>query len=247
MKLHAFDRTARVGFTFGVSLALLLLAPTAFAETSRARAAAEAPRLDNPYTVAEFGVGILTLPTTDVCLTRPGTCTKGDTDPYAWVWMLYRATGDFAIGAGTSYARSLSSDTTLRTETLERSHTRNYMLIDVTGRYYGLRFPTLEGWLGVTVGGAVVSDHYKTVTESSDAVILGPSGVVIRTEGVSAGIGAGVGWTFAKNWSLESSFRTAWWFLPSDKACGPTGDCATLSSDVAMFSLGIGVGYRISL
>lgn len=216
-------------------------------EAAATRAAAAAPRLDNPYTYAEFGLGILTLPTTDVCLTEPDTCTKGDTNPLAWVWMLYRAHPDFAIGAGTSYARSLSSDTTLKTASVERSHTRNYMLIDVTGRYYGLHLPNIEGWLGVTVGGAVISDRYSTVTESSDAVILGPSGVVVRTEGLSAGLGAGIGWTFARNWSVESSFRTAWWFLPSEKECGPTGDCATLAEDVPMFSLGVGVGYRISL
>lgn len=216
-------------------------------ETARARAATAAPSLDNPFTVAEFGVGILTLPGKKFCLTQPGTCTKGDTNPYAWVWMLYRATPDFAIGAGTSYARPFSSETTQRTESLERSHMRHYMLIDVTGRYYGLRLNTVEGWLGMTVGGAVISDQYKTETESSDAVILGPSGVLVRTEGVTAGLGAGVGWNFTRNWTLETSFRSAWWFLPSEKSCGPTGDCATLSDDVAVFSLGIGVGYRISL
>lgn len=231
-----------------VAIGMMVSSPAyAQKEAARARAAAAAPGLENPYTVAEFGLGILTLPTSDVCLTQPGTCTKGDTNPYAWVWMLYRATPDIAIGAGTSYARPLSGDITQRTEDIERSHTRSYMLIDVTGRYYGLRFTTVEAWLGMTVGGAVISDQYKTETESSDAVILGPSGVVVRTEGLSAGLGAGVGWNFASNWTLESSFRSSWWFLPESKACGTTGDCATLSDDVAMFSLGVGVGYRISL
>lgn len=216
-------------------------------EAAGARDAAAAPQLDNPYTVAEVGLGILTLPTTDICLTQPGTCTKGDTNPYAWIWMLYRATNDFAVGAGTSLARPFSAESTQRTEEIERTHLREYMLIDITGRYYGLQLPNVEGWLGMTVGGAVISDQYKTNAETSDAVILGPSGVVVRTEGVTAGIGAGVGWNFARNWTVEGSFRSAWWFLPSDRACGTTGDCATLSQDVAMFSLGVGVGYRISL
>ena len=233
-----------------VCLALVAACPSnvhAQKEAARTRDAAAAPSLDNPYTFAEFGVGVLTLPTTDICLTAPNTCTKGDTNPYAWVWMLYRINHDFAIGAGTSYARGFSSDTTLETESVERSHRRSYMLIDVTGRYYGLRLPNIEGWLGMTVGGAVISDSYTTETESSDAVILGPSGVVVRTEGLSAGLGAGIGWSFARNWSVETSFRSAWWFLPSERECGPTGDCATLSEDVPMFSLGVGVGYRISL
>ncbi len=212
-----------------------------------ARAATAAPRLDNPFTVAEFGVGILSLPATEFCLTNPGSCTKGDTNPYGWGWMLYRATPHFAIGAGTGYARQFSKETTYESESFERIHTRNYMLIDVIARYYGLRLGAVEGWLGVTAGGAVISDLYQTQTESSDAVILGPTGVLIRTEGASAGFGAGLGWNFTRNWTLETSLRSAWWFLPSKKSCGPTGDCATLSSDVAMFSLGIGVGYRVSL
>ncbi|HNS96422.1 MAG TPA: hypothetical protein PLJ27_14610 [Polyangiaceae bacterium] len=200
-----------------------------------------------PYTVAEFGVGILALPTTDICLAQPNTCTKGDLTPHGWIWMLYRASSEFVVGAGTSLARPFSGETTKRTEQIEREHIRQYMMIDVTGRYYGLRLPSVEGWLGMTFGGAVISDQYKTTGEASDAVILGPAGVVVRTEGLSAGIAAGLGWAFAPNWTLESSFRSAWWFLPSDRACGTTVDCATLSDDVAIFSLGIGVGYRISL
>jgi hypothetical protein len=240
-------RTGFLGLPMAAGSLVLFWASVSMGQPSGARAAASAPQLENPYTVAEFGVGILALPTTDICLAQPGTCTKGDVTPYAWIWMLYRATNEFAIGAGTSLARPFSGETTAQTSEIERTHIRQYMLIDVTGRYYGLKLPNVEGWLGMTLGGAVISDQYKTEGETSDAVILGPAGVVVRTEGVSAGIAAGLGWNFAPNWTLESSFRSAWWFLPSERACGTTGDCATLSEDVAMFSLGVGVGYRISL
>ena len=69
-----------------------------------------------PYTVAEFGVGILALPTTDICLAQPNTCTKGDLTPHGWIWMLYRASSEFVVGAGTSLARPFSGETTKRTE-----------------------------------------------------------------------------------------------------------------------------------
>jgi hypothetical protein len=161
--------------------------------------------------------------------------------------MLYRATDDFAIGAGTSLARPFSAESTQKTEDFERTHLREYLLIDVTGRYYGLRLPNFEGWFGLTVGGTIISDQFKTKAETSDAVIIGTGGVLVRTEGLTAGIGGGIGWCFATNWAVESSFRSAWWFLPSKRKCGTTGDCASLTDDVAMFTLALGISYRISL
>lgn len=217
-------------------------------QTSMARDAVAARELQKPYTQVEGGLGMLTLPATDVCLTAPNTCTRGDVTPQGYVWMLYRAEGFYAIGAGAGYAPSTRTDTPQRTyANLDRSHKRDYLTIDMVGRYYALRSQWLEGWVGVTFGGVVVYDHYNTKTEDPSAPILGPSGVVVRTEGLSTGIAAGLGWTFAANWSVETALRSAWWFLPSTRACAPTGDCATLGNDVAMFTLGIGVAYRIAL
>lgn len=231
-----------------VGCALALAGDARGQQTAMSRDAAAARELQKPYTQAEAGVGILTLPTTDVCLTAPNTCTRGDITPEAYVWMLYRAAGLYAIGAGAAYALSMKSDTPQRTyANLDRSHKRDYLMIDVTGRYYALHLAWLEGWLGMTVGGVVVYDRYTTKMENPSAPILGPSGVLARTEGLSMGLGAGLGWTFAANWSLETALRSAWWFLPSTRACAPTGDCATLAKDVAVFTLGIGVAYRIAL
>ncbi len=217
-------------------------------QTALTRDAAAARELQKPYTQAEAGVSILTLPTTKVCLTEPGTCTRGDITPQGYVWMLYRAGAQYAIGAGASYAPSIKTDTPQPIYPgLDRTHKRDYLMIDMTGRYYAVHSSWLEGWVGATVGGVVVYDHYDTKMANPSAPILGPSGVLASTEGLSMGIAAGLGWTFAANWSVEAGLRSAWWYLPSTRACAPTGDCATLVGNVAVFTLGIGVAYRIAL
>ena len=207
----------------------------------------ESPLLQNPYTVAEFGPGLLALPTSDFLLTQSDTRTTGEAVPSVWIWMMYRVTKYFAVGAGTTLAVPFSKSITERSLDLERSHRRQYLTIDAVARYYGLRLPGITGWGGVTLGGAVISDQFHTESGTTEAVILGPSGVVVRTEALSAGVAAGFGWTITQNWSLEASLRIARWFLPNKRACGTTGDCATLSGDVVVFNLGVGVGYRVSL
>lgn len=229
-----------------VGLVLLGSSTSTPAQTSNAMSEAASTQ-HNPYTVAEFGPGLLALPTSHFLLTQSDTRTRGEVVPYVWIWMLYRVTQDFAVGAGASLAIPFSTEITQRTDEIERGHKRQYLLIDMTGRYYGLRLPGFDGWLGVTVGGAVISDQFKTVSYTTEAVILGPAGVVVRTEGLSAGLTAGFGWSVSQNWTLEASVRSSWWFLPSERACGTTGECATLASGVAAFSLGIGAGYRVSL
>ncbi len=232
----------------GTGIATLVARDAAAQQTAMARDAIAARQLDKPYTQVEAGLGMLTLPATNVCLTAPNTCTRGDITPQGYAWMLYRTGGTYAVGAGVGYAPATRTDTPQRTyANLDRSHKRDYLTIDMVGRYYALRSSWLEGWLGMTVGGVVVYDRFETKTESPSAPILGPSGVVLRTEGVSMGIAGGLGWTFAPNWSVEAAVRSAWWFLPGTRQCAPTGDCATLANDVAMFNLGIGVGYRIAL
>jgi hypothetical protein len=234
-----------------VPAALALLAhasPAVAQETAQTRSAAVARMFDRPHTQAELGFGMLTLPTTDVCLANPQTCTKGDISPEGFLWMLYRPDGRFALGAGMTYGFPATSDETPTAHaTYRRVHTRRYFLIDATGRYYALRLGWLEAWAGLTFGGVIVNDGYRTDTENPSAPILGPSRTDVRTEGLSAGLAGGVGWTFTKNWSLEGGLRSAWWLLPSERACAPTGDCATLSDQVAMFTLGVAVGYRIGL
>lgn len=232
-----------------VFLIVTFVSSLAFAqETAKNRAVAFAHELDRPYTMAEFGVGMLTLPTTDICLANPQTCTKGDISLDGFAWMLYRPNAHWAVGAGVTYAMPSNSGTPQQTEAnLNRTHSRRYLLADVTARYYALHLDWLEGWFGATAGAVVVSDTYKSNIENPSAPILGVNGISVRTEGVSGGLAAGIGWSFAPNWSIEGQLRSAWWVLPSTRACAPTGDCATLANSVAMFSLGLAIGYRISL
>jgi hypothetical protein len=217
-------------------------------DSTRSRSAPVARVSDRPYTQAELGIGMLTLPATEFCLSNPGTCTRGDTNPLGYLMMMYRPNRLWGFGAGATVAMPSGGDKTPSTYgNLDRSHQRSYLLFDATVRYYALRLDYIEGWAGGTLGGVVINDLYKNNAENPSAPILGPKGVSIRTEGVSAGIEAGIGWSFANNWTVAGILRSAWCFLPDNKACGPTGDCATLSGQTAIFSLGAAIAYRIGL
>lgn len=212
------------------------------------RSAAVARLADRPYTQAELGLGMLTLPGAKFCLSNPGSCTRGDTSPEGFLVMLYRPNRLWGFGAGATVGLPSGSDTPQAPYgNLDRSHTRSYLMFDAMARYYGLQLPWIEGWLGGTLGGVVISDQYTNNAENPSAPILGPKGVNVRTEGMSAGIEAGIAWSFANNWSITGMLRSAWWFLPSKKECAPTGDCATLGGETAMFSLGGSIAYRIGL
>ena len=236
-----------VGVAVGVGVAVLCASTLCAAQMLGPGKKSWESQQWSPYTVAEFGPGVLALPTSDFLLTQSDTRTKGEMVPYFWAWMLYRMTNAVAVGAGVSLAVPFSKETTQRTDSIVRSHKRQYLLFDVTGRYYAFQWPEVDGWLGATLGGAVISDRFNTEAHTTDAVIMGPGGVVVRTEGLSAGLTAGTGWHLSENWTLEASARFSWWFLTSHRACGTTGECATLAEGVAAFSVGLGAGYRISL
>jgi hypothetical protein len=232
----------------GLAAALVLAASGAAAqETPRGRSAAVARLADRPYTQAELGVGVLTLPRARFCLSNPQTCTRGDLNPAGFVAMLYRPNRLFAVGAGAMMGVPSGSNEPASSQDVDRSHTRSYLMFDATARYYALQLDWIEGWVGGTLGGVVIKDQYTNKTENPSAPILGPGGISIRTEGVGAGIEAGVAWSFALNFSVAAMLRTAWWFLPEEKAAGPTGDSATLSGQTPMFSLGVALAYRIGL
>src|SRR5688572_15812068 len=80
------------------ALAATLHAPAWGEETASTRSALAARGVDRPYTMAQLGVGLLTLPAADVCL-RSRPCTKGDTSIEIDFWQMYRESRRFAIGA----------------------------------------------------------------------------------------------------------------------------------------------------
>jgi len=228
--------------------ALLVAGESQAQETANTRSAVAARLSDRPYTQAELGVGMLTLPATEFCLRDPASCTRGEIVPAGFLEMLYRPNRRFAIGAGATMAVSNSDTRPTGTYTqMDRSHSRNYLLFDTAARYYALQLGWIEGWIGASMGAVIVRDMYTNNADNPSAPIVGPKGVDVRSEALTAGIEAGLAWSFGKNWSLAAALRSAWWFLPKQRACAPTGDCATLSGSTPMFSLSAVLGYRIGL
>ena len=238
------------------AVAVVLLSTSAAAQektltTAEERAADAASRRsddeERPHTETTGGVGMLTLPSRKVCIGRSNNCSRGHTYPSVRVWMLYRFAPELAVGAGAGFAHPLSAQVYEETEDYERQHTRNYVWLEGMGRYYGLRLSSLQGWFGITTGVVIVSDVYEARLKDQETAILGRSGVVLRTEGLSFGMAWGLDWNFVGNWLLQGTLQSSMWLLPKAPACGPTKECATLSGDMTAFTAGIHVGYKIAL
>lgn len=164
-----------------LAAAALLHSGTAFSQEKsvQARNAAAARLFDRPYTQAELGLGMVTLPTTEFCLSAPGTCTRGDANLLGYLSYLYRPNATWAVGAGASLGLQLGSDSIQSPGNIERSHHRNYLMLDALGRYYALRLGWLEGWVGATAGMVVINDTYTNDHANPSAPILGPQGVIL--------------------------------------------------------------------
>jgi hypothetical protein len=232
---------------------VLSLATALGAATFSASVRADTPSLpsggaaDRPYTVAQLGVGLLTLPAADVCL-RLRPCTKGDNSIEADFWQLYRANRYFAIGAGASVALTPVTDNPPSDSGIDRSHTRSYFLVEAQGRYYAVRAETFEAWLGLTAGAVIVSDRYAIDSgEQTSAAIIGPRASTVRTEGAAVGMLIGGNWSFAPNWAVGLTARYMQWFLPHDAATTIFLDRATLTDQQSALNFGISCSYRIAL
>jgi hypothetical protein len=203
--------------------------------------------VDRPHTLAQLGVGFLTLPGADVCL-KDQPCTKGDSSIEADFWQLYRANRYFAIGAGATVAIKPTTDSPPTEAGIDRSHTRSYFLVEGQGRYYAIHGETFEAWVGASVGGVIVSDRYTI--EGGDvptAAIIGPRSSTLRTEGGTVGALIGAQWSFAPNWALGLNARYMRWFLPSTPATTVFLDRATLTDSQGAIEIGVSCSYRIAL
>jgi hypothetical protein len=233
-----------------LAIAALALLGTreAFANETFGNRISTSPRgYDRPFTVAQLGVGFLTIPGADVCLKdRP--CTKGDTSIELDFWQMYRANADFAVGAGASVALKPTVDSPPSEPGFDRSHTRGYFLVEAQARYYALHLEWIEAWIGATVGGVIVSDRYTI--EGGDepkAAIIGPRSSTIRTEGGTVGGLIGGQWTFAPNWAIGLSVRYMRWFLPHEPARTVFLDTATLTDQQSVLNIGLLCSYKIAL
>jgi hypothetical protein len=174
--------------------------------------------LDRPTGMAEAGFGWLTLPGADVC--SSGGCKAGDTSFELDAWQLYRQNLRLAFGAGLLLGLIPTTDAPQRDSMgIERDHSRKYLTLEGTLRYYPYVGEKTEVWVGLTGGLVVVSDRFKVV-DAYDKPLIGPSGVVIRTEGGTLGVSLGGAYELSQNWSVGGSFRFGNWFLPTD-SCPP--------------------------
>jgi hypothetical protein len=208
---------------------------------------ARAAGVDRPNTLAQLGVGLLTLPAADVCLqSRP--CTKGDNSIEIDFWQMYRGNRFFAIGAGASVALKPVTDNPPSESGFPRSHTRSYFLVEAQGRYYAIHGETFEAWIGATAGGVIVSDRYSIEGDDTPmAAIIGPRSSTVRSEGGAFGGLLGAQWSFAPNWAVGFTARYMQWFLPHRAATTVFLDRATLTDQQSALNFGISCSYRIAL
>jgi hypothetical protein len=200
------------------------------------------------FGMAEFGIGLLTLPTAEVCVEREAAgCNTGDRSLSLSAWPLFRRE-QFAIGAGVSLGLTPTADAPRDEDPnlaeLDRDHRRSYYTFEITGRYYMPINDSLDGYVGATTGLVVVNDTFQTQNGLTERALVGPRGVTILTEGGTIGLGGGLAWAFAKNWLFGGSLRFANWFLPTRPATDPIGDEASLDGSVLTIDLGINVAYR---
>jgi hypothetical protein len=223
--------------------------------------AAHPSPLDRPHTVAELEAGIVVLPNAPISAANRGGATplgpvgNGDATLQTGMHLIYRATREWAIGAGALFAPSPTSDSNFGAgaSRLSRTHSRSYLFLGGEARYFPLHSRWFEAWFGVTVGGLVVGDRFATNTAPTLPSILGTSTVTVGTEGFAMGAQMGGNYLITDQWVIGLTLRGDAWFLPAQKAfsqetsCDPIGDCPTLTGTVAAFEFGFSVGYRIPL
>jgi hypothetical protein len=196
---------------------------------------------------AEFGVGLLALPGAEVCIERKVGCTNGDSSVVVSGWPMFRR-GNFAIGAGVMLGLTSSSDAPRNDPPdVPRDHWRRYFTVEMTARYYVPLTPTLDAWVGIMTGLAVVNDTFQSQAGLSDQALVGPRALVLLTEGGSLGAGAGISHALSENWLIGGSLRASEWFLPTTPARDPLGDEASLTGLVTTVELGVNLAYRSRL
>lgn len=245
-------RQRRAAAALSVALATAMVAPAALADENTAATRATAAReRERSHTLVEVGTGFLLLPGAEVCpqALDPSTCKRGEFSLAFGVQNIWRYQA-FGIGGGIQWATTLRTDAAQGHDSLERTHTRRYFLVEAQGRYYFISSKALDWWAGVTIGGIIVNDSWSVKADRepyADTAFVGPRAATLGTEGLTLGACIGGEWSFAPNWSLGPTLRYSSWFLPSARLQSPTLDVASLSGRLDMFDVGLRVAYRISL
>ena len=210
-----------------------------------------AVRMQRAHGMAEVGLGWLTLPGAEVCVQRGANpdCNRGDSSLALEAWQIFRLPSAFAVSGGVMLGLTPTTDAPPHEiPDVQRNHTRGYLTIEGMMRYYPYVGESVEGWLGLTTGLVVLSDTFSTVTPSGEQKpLIGGAGVVVRTEGGSLGMGGGLAYEFARNWTFGGNLRLGSWFLPVAPAESPFGDEASLVGQISWFVVTVNVAYRVQL
>jgi hypothetical protein len=214
------------------------------------RAAHGFASLNRPTGIAEAGAGWLTLPGASVCAEsgNGSSCRHGDTSFVLDAWQLFRSNLRFAFGAGLLLGLIPTTDAPeSEPPGITRDHTRKYLTLEGTIRYYPYVGENFEFWTGLMGGLVVVDDHFEVKGPTDDLAFVGQRGATIRTEGGTIGLAVGTVHSLAPNWSLGLNLRYGNWFLPTTAAHDPLTDRASLRGRNTMFALGLSVAYRVNL
>jgi hypothetical protein len=214
--------------------------------------------LDRPHTVAQFEAGIIALPSAPISGANQGGATpigrvgSGDATLQTGMHLVYRATREWAIGAGALLSPVPTSDTNYGVGGLKRTHSRSYLLLLAEGAYFPFRTRWFEAFLGATVGGVIVGDRFTTPDAPPVPSILGTNTTTVSSEGFASGVQLGADYLLTDQWVLGIVMRGDLWVLPqfqssSQTTCDPILDCPTLKGLVVAFEVGLSVGYRIPL
>ena len=204
--------------------------------------------VDRPMGIAEGSVGVLALPRAEVCAERSAGCSQGDVSFAIEVWQLYRFSQRFAFGAGVMLGLIPTAQPRQDPGVIERDHSRSYLTLEGSLRYYPYVGESLEAWLGVVGGGVVVNDSFQVVDNTDDdRVLLGNQGVTIRTEGGTLGGATGFAYRLSDHFSFGGTLRYTTWFLPNEPATDPLGSEASLTGTNTVLSLAFGLAYRVPL
>jgi hypothetical protein len=246
---------------------LLAFAALAAATTAVGPAVADdAPRgivplNDRPHTMAELEAGIIALPNAPVSAanrggsTPIGTVGNGDATVQTGVHILYRATPEWAIGAGTIFAPRPTTDPNYLGSSVPRTHSRSYLFLGGEGRYFPLRSKWFEAWVGVTAGAMLIADRFTANATPDPPPIVGAKTTTVSTEGFAVGFQMGADYLVTDQLVIGLALRADRWILPTQpeqpfsqqSTCDAIGDCPTLTGSIAAFELGVTVGYRLPL
>jgi hypothetical protein len=244
-----------------VSAAAIAWSSAAFAEDSSDHPSI----LDRAHTVAELELGIIALPNAPISQANRGGSTpigavgNGDATVQTGLHLLYRATPEWAFGAGAIFAPNPTSDKNYGGASgLQRSHSRSYLFLGGETRYFPVRSRWFEAWFGMTGGVVVIADRFTTNDAPQVPSILGNNTVTVSTEGFAIGAQAGANYLVSDQVVLGIALRADQWILPSQQnqtflpfateaSCDAIGDCRTLTGGVRAFEIGVTVGYRLPL